>query len=74
MFHLLDQLNGVDQKTFRVMYEDSVRDSVCSRVTEGETAELGQGEQHFITHTTLKPKYKRNDTLLFQIQEVEFWA
>ena len=50
-FRLLDQLNGEQHKTFSVIYENSVRDRVCSRVTEGERAKFGQGENQFIAHT-----------------------
>ena len=70
-FRLLNQLNGEDHKTLSVAYDDKIEVRVCSRVTEGESAEYGRGQSKFILHAELEPEYLRNDTLLFQIHKVE---
>ncbi len=69
-YQLLDQVIGKDHKTGTNTYDDKVPNTYCTRVTEGERG-LGWGHSKFIAHTELKPKYLRNDTLLFQIHEVE---
>ena len=70
-YQLLDQVNGKDNKTHTVPYDDTVPNECCTRVTEGERSLNGWGALKFIAHTELEPKYLRNDTLLFQIHKVE---
>ncbi len=68
---LLDQVNGKDNKTDTITYDDKTPNKYCIRVTEGERSLNGWGHTEFIAHTELEPKYLRNDTLLFQIHKVE---
>ncbi len=70
-YQLLNQVNGDDHKINSLVY-DSVPNTSCDRVTdlEGETSQ-GRGHSKFIAHTELEPKYLQNDTLFFQIHQVE---
>ena len=67
-FRLLDQLEDKDHITETNKY--TVNTNYCSRVT-GKQMGRGYGRGMFIAHTELKPKYLRNDTLLFQIHQVD---
>ncbi len=69
-YQLLDQVNDKDHKTITITYDDKTPDGYCTRVTEGERS-WWRGKPIFIAHTELKPKYLRNNTLLFQIHKVE---
>ena len=70
-FQLLDQVKGKDHITHLNIYDDTVADHHCCRVTERERATVGRGPPKLIAHTELEPKYLRNDTLLFQIYNFE---
>ncbi len=72
-FQLLDQVNGKDTKTCTITYDDKTPNTSCTRVTEGKRSNSarGWGYSTFIAHTELESKYLRNDTLLFQIHNVE---
>ncbi|XP_064385188.1 TNF receptor-associated factor 4-like [Halichondria panicea] len=67
---LLDH-NGKDHKMNSRTYDDKTPNMCCARVTEGEIVSHGWGYSQFIAQTELEPKYLRNDTLLFQINEVK---
>ncbi|XP_064384137.1 TNF receptor-associated factor 5-like [Halichondria panicea] len=67
---LLDQINGNDNKTYTLPYDDKTSNECCARVTKGEIT-WGRGITYFNALTKLEPKYLRNDTLLFQIHKVE---
>ena len=69
-FRLLDQLEDKDHITWKNTYSVSTSKYCCSRVT-GKQMGVGYGRLKLIAHTELKPKYLRNDTLLFQIHQVD---
>ncbi len=68
-WQLLNQVNGKDHKIHSLDYNDKTPNEYCNRVTEGERS-VGWGRPTFIAHSELEPKYLRNDTLLFQICNV----
>ncbi len=70
-FRLFDQ-QGEDHKNATVSYDDNVADGVCTRVREGEVSKGGWGHIKFVSHEELKP-YLKDDTLAFQIYEVELY-
>ena len=70
-FQVLDQVDGSSNIKHMFLYNDQIRDSACSRVTNGEMSVTGCGESKLIAHSQLEPKYLKNDTLLFQIDKVE---
>ncbi len=70
-FQLLDQATNEDHKVETVTYDDTVGDNISGRVTEGKRSKHGWGARKFIAHSELVPKYLQNNTLLFQVYEVE---
>ena len=68
---LLDQIQGERHATRTVPYNDSQDDRVSGRVTKGEKGNKGRGHAKFIAHSELEPTYLQNDTLMFQIHQVE---
>ena len=66
---VLDQLKAEDHKVHIIAY-GGTWDYCRSRVT-GKQRGLGFCQGMFIDHTELRPKYLRNDTLLFQIHQVD---
>ncbi len=67
-WQLLDQVNG---STHTTPYCGKTPNIHCNRVTKGEISKNGWGLQKFIAQSELKPKYLRNNTLLFQIHKIE---
>ena len=66
-YRLLDQLKGVDHKSYSLTYDDDVKGKNCCQVIYGEIAGVGYGASRFIAYSRLEPKYLRNDTLQLQI-------
>ena len=69
-FRLLDQVTGEDHVTKELTYDDSMPDTHCNRVTNGERA-LGWGYDKFIAQSELEPKYLQKDTLLYEVHKVQ---
>ena len=70
-FRLLDQVDHTDHVEYSVTYDYTTDDNVCGRVLEGDRAEHGRGPHKFVAHAELYPKYLQNDTLMFQIHNVQ---
>ncbi len=68
-FQLLNQ-HGQNHREGSVIYDDNVVESVCTRVRDGEVGKGEWGYIKFIPHTELE-LYLHEDTLVFQIYEVE---
>ena len=68
---LVDQAEGTNHAIRTMIYDQTTSDRMCDKVTRGEMSEVGLGIPRFIAHTDLKPRYKKQDLLFFQIYRVE---
>ena len=67
--HLLSQ-NAEDKKDHMstATFDDG---AFCSRVVDGERAEIGRGDHMFLPHSEMKPKYLQNDCIKFCVRQVD---
>ena len=68
---LIDQVEGRSHAICTMVYDDTVSDVLCGKVTRGEVSEAGLETPRFIAHAELEPKYLQKDSLFFQIYRVE---
>ena len=63
-----DELFQDDISEQNVSFVDEKSDKSFARVTDGDKAKHGWGKRKFISHSSLDPKYLKNDCLHFKIQ------
>ena len=70
--HLLDQEgNEENHHKEKIYVTDRTPNDVAQRVTNRERAEFGWGMFHFIEQDKLEPHYLKNDSLCFEIGQIE---
>ena len=68
---LLDQEGGEDHWSQEVHITNRTPDEVADRVIKGQRTKKGWGLFQFIPHAKLEPKYLNNDSLCFQIGQIQ---